>query len=98
MMTAIVWRRLRPRRLLQVVIAVLLSSVPVLAQKFDVTGTISDTAGRPVRGATVAAENAASVPSSVATTTDADGRYRLRGLNLGSWRVVAVAQGFDVPP
>ncbi len=75
-------------------IAGLTLAAPALAQTGRVAGTVRDDKGQPIKGATVAAENAQALTSSFTTTTDDKGRYALIGLAKGQWTFRASAPGF----
>lgn len=77
-----------------VVMALVVSVLPALAQTGRIGGTIKDTNGQPIKGATVVAENPAAAPSSFTATTDDRGRYSMIGLKSGTWKVTASAPGF----
>jgi hypothetical protein len=62
------------------IVALVLSALPAMAQTGRIGGTIKDTNGQPIKGATVVAENPASAPSSFTATTDDRGRYSMIGL------------------
>ncbi len=74
--------------------ALIVSSVPAAAQTGRVGGTIKDSNGQPIKGATVVAENPASSPSSFTATTDDKGRFSIIGLRSGTWKITASAPGF----
>lgn len=57
-------------------------------------GVITDPAGAALPGATVTAESPALVRASATAVTDGTGRYRIPGLNAGTYRVTVVLQGF----
>jgi tetratricopeptide (TPR) repeat protein len=76
------------------VVAVVMTVLPAAAQTGRIGGTVKDTNGQPIKGATVVAENPASAPSSFTATTDDRGRYSMIGLKAGSWKVTASAPGF----
>jgi tetratricopeptide (TPR) repeat protein len=85
------------RRLLAAVAvaaALVAATLPASAQTGRVGGTVKDTDGKPIRGATVTAENPASSPSTFTATTDDRGRYSIIGLRSGTWTITAVAPGF----
>ncbi len=64
----------------------------VEAQTARIGGLVRDEDARPLKGATVVAESAASGVSLTATTDD-KGRFTIIGLRPGIWRVVAQAPG-----
>lgn len=74
--------------------ALVISAVPAVAQTGRVGGTVKDTQGQPLKGATVIAENPGASPSSFTATTDDKGRYSIIGLKTGTWKVTASAPGF----
>src|SRR5207247_7305635 len=76
-------------------LAVLLTSLPLFAQKItgDISGTVQDSTGAVVKGATVTASNTATGETRSATTSDA-GFYRIVELPPGTYKVTATAQGF----
>jgi tetratricopeptide (TPR) repeat protein len=76
------------------VVALVMTALPAAAQTGRIGGTVKDTNGQPIKGATVLAENPASAPSSFTATTDDRGRYSMIGLKAGSWKVTASAPGF----
>jgi len=77
------------------VMALVVSVLPALAQTGRIGGTIKDTNGQPIKGATVVAENPAAAPSSFTATTDDKGRYSMIGLKSGVWKITASAPGFQ---
>ena len=77
------------------VVALVMTALPAAAQTGRIGGTVKDTNGQPIKGATVVAENPASAPSSFTATTDDRGRYSMIGLKAGSWKVTASAPGFS---
>lgn len=71
------------------------SSTPALAQIGRIQGVVRDELGKPIRGATVVAENPNAAPSSFTTTTDEKGHWGLLGLRIGFWRFTATAPGYE---
>lgn len=67
---------------------------PVAAQTGRVSGIVRDEGGRPIKGATVTAENPQAVPSTFTATSDEDGRFSMLGLRAGQWVFTAQAPGF----
>ena len=59
-----------------------------------VFGTVKDPDDRPIKGATITAENPNAAPSSATSTTDAKGRFAFLGLRGGLWTIVK-APGFE---
>jgi hypothetical protein len=81
----------------RVVVGVLLTvvlSAPVLAQSAKAMGTVRDTNGRPIKGATVKAVNREAHPPEITSTTDDKGRWAMIGLRTGTWTFTAAAPGF----
>jgi tetratricopeptide (TPR) repeat protein len=83
------------KTLLSATAMALVMALPAAAQTGRIGGTVKDTNGQPIKGATVVAENPASAPSSFTATTDDRGRYSMIGLKAGSWKVTASAPGFQ---
>jgi len=75
--------------------ALVLAALPAAAQTGRIGGTVKDTDGKPIKGATVTAENPNAAPPSFTATTDDRGRYSMIGLKAGSWKVTAAAPGFQ---
>ena len=65
-------------------VAVAMAAAPVLAQNTTsaIGGRVTDPSGKPIAGATVTVRHEES-GSTNTTTSDADGRYALRGLRVG---------------
>jgi Carboxypeptidase regulatory-like domain len=74
---------------------VLLAAAPAYAQVGRVTGTVTDDAGRPIRGATVTAENKEVSPSTITGSSDNRGKFSLLGLKRGNWLFTIQAPGFE---
>jgi hypothetical protein len=83
----------RFRLVVGVVLAVFLSST-AFAQSARATGTVRDTNGRPIKGATVRASNRDARPSQITSTTDDKGRWAMIGLRTGTWTFNVEAPGF----
>lgn len=64
------------------------------AQIGRVGGQVKDETGKPIKGATVTAENPNASPSSFKATTDDKGQFSIIGLRAGSWTFTASAPGF----
>ena len=60
-----------------------------------VFGTVKDPDDRPIKGATITAENPNAAPSSATSTTDAKGRFAFLGLRGGLWTMTVKAPGFE---
>jgi tetratricopeptide (TPR) repeat protein len=81
------------RLVVGVVLAVFLSST-AFAQSARATGTVRDTNGRPIKGATVRATNRDARPGQITSTTDDKGRWAMIGLRTGTWTFNVEAPGF----
>lgn len=92
-LTANVCRRLAGCRLLAVLSIALLSGVLLNAVTTSISGTVTDTSGAAVPGATVTATN---IATGVAVTqqTNGDGFYSFQSLPLGTYTVDVVQKGF----
>lgn len=84
-----------PNRILCVAAAALLLATEARAQG-RVTGTVKGPDDRPIKGATVTAENPNAAPSSVVSTTDAKGKFAMLGLRGGQWVFSVQAPGFEI--
>lgn len=60
-----------------------------------VIGTVRDEQGRPLKGATVVAENESYFPRSFSAATDAKGRFSVLGLRRATYKVTIRAAGFE---
>ena len=70
-------------------------AAPVNAQTGRVTGIVKDSAGKPIKGATVRASNPDAIPREFTSTTDDKGRFAMLGLRTATtWHFVAEAPGF----
>lgn len=69
-------------------------TVPALAQTGRVGGIVKGTDGKPIKGATVKAQNPAASPSEFTATSDDKGRWSMIGLRSGPWKFTAEAPGF----
>ena len=65
-----------------------------LAQSARATGSVRDTSGRPLKGATITAVNKEAYPPQITSTTDDKGRWGMIGLRTGTWTFTAQAPGF----
>jgi tetratricopeptide (TPR) repeat protein len=72
-----------------------LFSAQAEAQIGRVAGTIRDEDGRPVKGATIVAENRDQAPSTFTASSDAKGRFSILGMRRGRWTFTAQAPGFE---
>jgi Flp pilus assembly protein TadD len=75
--------------------AVLLLSAGNRAQSGRIQGFVRDETGRPIKAATVLAENPNATPSSFKAVTDDKGRWAMIGLRGGNWTFKASAPGFQ---
>lgn len=71
------------------------AAAPLLAQTGRIQGLVKDENGKPIRGASIVAENPNASPSSATTTTDERGRWAILGLRIGFWRFTASAPGYE---
>jgi len=85
-----------PRRLraLFVAFVALWLAAPAAAQTGRASGVILDNNGKPIRSATIRAENPNAYPNQITSTSDAKGRWAMIGLTVGQWQFVAEAPGF----
>ena len=85
------------RRLATALTALVLLGAPGLvhAQSARATGTVRDTGGKPIKGATIRAVNKDAYPSQIASSTDDKGRWAMIGLRTGTWNFVVEAPGFS---
>jgi len=86
--------RLYTMRAALIVVSFLAVAQPTAAQQGGVRGTVLDTDGRPIKGASVKAENPNAFPQQRTATTDDKGRFAIIGLASGIWKFVAEAPGF----
>lgn len=70
-------------------------SVPAAAQTGRATGSVTDTSGKAIKGATIQANNPEAFPSQVTSTTDNKGRFGMIGMRAGVWRFTAAAPGYE---
>jgi tetratricopeptide (TPR) repeat protein len=73
----------------------LVLAAPARAQIARVAGTVTDEEGRPIKGATVTAENPDHTPSTLTSSTDDKGRYSMIGFRLGVYTFTVRAQGYE---
>ena len=74
---------------------VLALPVPAAAQSGRSIGTVKDTNGRPIKGATIRATNPDAYPPEFAAVSDDKGRFAMIGLRSGTWTLRAEAEGFN---
>jgi tetratricopeptide (TPR) repeat protein len=77
------------------VLVLLLSASSAQAQMGRIQGTVKDEQGRPIRGATIVAENPNAAPASFTCTVDGGGWWGLLGLRPGMWSFKVTAKGYD---
>src|SRR5262245_14003787 len=75
--------------------ALLAAATPALAQAGRAAGTVTDTSGKGIKGATVTATNREASPSEVTSATDDKGRWAMIGLRPGVWNFTVAAPGFE---
>lgn len=86
---------MRSASLALVTVIVIGLAVPALAQTARATGTVKDTAGKAMKGATVRAMNKDAYPSQITSTTDDKGRWAMIGLRTGTWTFIVEAPGYS---
>ncbi len=85
----------RPILSFVVAAALLAAATPAVAQNARAVGTVRDTGGKAIKGATVRAINPDARPGEVTSVTDDNGRWGMIGLRSGAtWTFVAEAPGF----
>jgi len=77
------------------VLVCLCVSASVFAQAARATGTVRDTGGKPLKGATIHAVNKEAYPPEITSSTDDKGRWAMIGLRTGTWTFIAEAPGFS---
>lgn len=82
------------RHLYFATIIALCLALPALAQTGRVGGVVKSTEGKPIKGATVKAENPNASPAEFTATSDDKGRWSMIGLRSGNWKFTAEAPGF----
>ncbi len=70
-------------------------AAPASAQTGRVAGVVKGTDGKPIKGATVKAQNPNFAPGEYTATSDDKGRWAIIGLRSGPWRFTAEAPGFQ---
>ena len=75
-------------------ICFLLVVAGAFAQIGRFSGIVLDDRSRPLRGATILAENPRGTPPSVTSTSDAKGEFYFIGLGTGQWKFMIEAPGF----
>jgi hypothetical protein len=77
------------------ILAVVLLAVPASAQTARATGTVRDTSGRAIKGATITATNPDAHPPEFTAVSDNNGRWAMIGLRSGTWSFHIQADGFN---
>jgi tetratricopeptide (TPR) repeat protein len=72
----------------------LCAAAPAGAQSARAAGTVRDTDGRAIKGATIRATNPDAIPSQIVSTSDDKGRWAMIGLRTGTWTFDVEAPGF----
>lgn len=75
-------------------VALLLGLAVAASAQGRAMGTVKDTAGKPIKGATVKATNPDASPSQFASATDDRGRWAMIGLRSGTWHFTVEAPGY----
>jgi tetratricopeptide (TPR) repeat protein len=83
----------RLSRALVLLVAAGLAS-PAAAQSARAIGSVRDTSGKPIKGASIRALNPDAIPSEITSATDKDGRWAMIGLRSGNWTFIAEAPGY----
>ena len=81
-------------------IAVFASMLLAITQSADaqvgrVAGTVGDEGGKPLRGASITAENREHSPSTLTATSNARGQFSILGLKRGTWLFTIQAPGYE---
>jgi tetratricopeptide (TPR) repeat protein len=86
------------RRLVSIIVTGALAAAaatPAAAQGARATGSVRDTGGKAIKGATIRAVNPDAIPSEVTAVSNNDGRWAMIGLKTGAgWTFIAEAPGF----
>jgi hypothetical protein len=82
------------RRPLLLGVIAMVAMCSVATAQGHVAGTVRDADGKPLKRATITAEDADVAPSTFTSTSDAKGRFSLLGLRGGTWKVTVQAPGF----
>lgn len=80
------------RRCSWIFLAVLFAAGPVLASTFEIHGTVTDSSGKPIRGAVISAKSGI---KTISRFSQSDGKYEI-GVSAGKYDVTAQAYGFAV--
>lgn len=77
-----------------IVLAALCFAASASAQTARASGTVRDTDGKAIKGATIRAINPEAYPPQVVSTSDGRGRWAMLGLRIGTYDFVVEAPGF----
>jgi len=75
-------------------VALLLGVAAAASAQGRAMGTVRDTTGKAIKGATVKASNPDASPAQFASATDDKGRWAMIGLKSGTWRFTVEAPGY----
>ena len=81
-------------RILSASVALLLGLAAGAHAQGRAMGTVRDTTGKAIKGATVKATNPDASPAQFASATDEKGRWAMIGLKSGTWHFTVEAPGF----
>ena len=76
------------------VVAALCLAAPAAAQTARATGTVRDTDGKPIKGATIRASNPDAHPPQIVSTSDDRGRWAMIGMRIGTYSFLVEAPGY----
>ena len=76
-------------------VLLLLIAAETSAQIGRVAGTVTDDTGRPLKSATITAENRDQRPLTFTSSSDGKGRFSLLGMRRGVWIFTIQAPGFE---
>jgi tetratricopeptide (TPR) repeat protein len=85
---------MRPLRAVLAVILIAFSATTALAQG-RIAGTIKDEEGKPIKGATITAQNPDHSPSTYTASSDQRGRFGMLGLRRGAWIISIQSPGYE---
>ena len=81
-------------RLALTIVAALCVAASASAQTARALGTVRDTDGKPIKGATIRATNPEAYPPQVVSTSDEKGRWAMIGMRIGTYSFVIEAPGY----
>ena len=76
------------------VLAALAIATSASAQTARAMGSVRDTDGKPIKGATIRATNPDAYPPQVVSTSDDRGRWAMIGMRIGTYSFIVEAPGF----